>query len=147
MNFLSLPTSTSNTHWNPNLKMSATAANVASAAAGLHHGGGQHLPAYHQITMQTFKQSGSPEPIRDRTPGRKKANLEIKTWQFIANVSIDGLPQSTSSVSDGESCSTVKDENGQDIVCVVCGDKSSGKHYGQYTCEGTTIFHLLASKN
>ena len=30
----------------------------------------------------------------------------------------------------------VKDEHGQDIVCVVCNDKSSGKHYGQFTCEG-----------
>lgn len=25
---------------------------------------------------------------------------------------------------------------GQDILCVVCADKSSGKHYGQFTCEG-----------
>jgi len=34
----------------------------------------------------------------------------------------------------------VKDENGQDIVCVVCSDKSSGKHYGQFTCEGCKSF-------
>merc|ERR1719342_1666330 len=34
----------------------------------------------------------------------------------------------------------VKDENGQDIVCVVCNDKSSGKHYGQFTCEGCKSF-------
>ena len=48
--------------------------------------------------------------------------------------------QSTSSMSqgsDGESSSTiVKDENGHEINCVVCSDKSSGKHYGQFTCEG-----------
>ena len=25
--------------------------------------------------------------------------------------------------------------------CVVCGDKSSGKHYGQLTCEGELSFH------
>ena len=48
--------------------------------------------------------------------------------------------QSTASISqcsdDGSSSNNVKDENGHEINCVVCSDKSSGKHYGQFTCEG-----------
>lgn len=27
-------------------------------------------------------------------------------------------------------------DKASNIECIVCGDKSSGKHYGQFTCEG-----------
>ncbi|XP_050705780.1 nuclear receptor subfamily 2 group F member 1-A-like isoform X2 [Eriocheir sinensis] len=35
---------------------------------------------------------------------------------------------------------TGDDKNAQNMTCVVCSDKSSGKHYGQFTCEGCKSF-------
>jgi hypothetical protein len=49
-------------------------------------------------------------------------------------------PQPTSSASSAASPNSA--DKGQNIECVVCGDKSSGKHYGQFTCEGNMTVYL-----
>ena len=78
-----------------------------------------------------------------RSPeSRPEAGMEAEIHS-TASTPTPPMPGSTTRGLDSDGGAVVKDENGQEIFCVVCNDKSSGKHYGQYTCEGETrVFNV-----
>ena len=58
----------------------------------------------------------------------------------VANAMINRIHHPIAASLPGPSIPNAAASQGVFVECVVCSDKSSGKHYGQYTCEGCKSF-------
>lgn len=73
------------------------------------------------------------------TEGFSPLSVQPSSLDLKQEISPSHNSSQTNGINGGDSSPIDKKDL---LECIVCGDKSSGKHYGQLTCEGNRCFIL-----